>query len=262
MSRPGLWFVLVGLTGCATGLQAQTTDSATSACLRSPACVFPSPGEEAVLPWLSRAAGAARTTTAVMKLLDAAQLERIQELVVRCAQRASADVEREDDVLRGRSPDWAECQRVVHRENGRDVTRGMDLGQKKHAAALKCVQEEVVKRFPDHVSLEPRYQRDPGTGAWSRLDPAQVAEWLQLGMTRRLWGSLVPDIVIHEAGNPDKPQGVYDLKFPCPEDNRPRWGRYSPDQPYFPKNQGQVYRDELLRGKGPVRLITPRGANE
>jgi len=197
----------------------------------------------------------------VMKLLDAAQLERIQELVVRCAQRASADVEREDDVLRGRSPDREECRRVVRRENGRDVTRGMDLGQKKHTAALKCVQVEVLKRFPDHVSLEPRYQRDPGTGAWSRLDPAQVVEWLQLGMTGRLWGSLAPDIVIHEVGNPNKPQGVYDLKFPCPKSNDPQWGTYSPGQPYYPKHQGQVYQQELLGGRPAIRLITPKGAH-
>ncbi|ATB28786.1 hypothetical protein [Melittangium boletus] len=250
------------LSGCvfgSTGLSAQTTDSVTSACLRTAACYTQTPGEEAILPWLSRTVEAARTTHAVMRLLDAAQLARIEELLVQCARRASDEVERADEVLRGRSPDAEECRRVVRRENGRDVTRAMDLGNKKHAAALPCIREELVKRFPDHVSLEPRYQRDPDTGSWIRLDPVQVAEWVQLGLTGRLWGSLAPDIVIHESGNPNKLQRVYDLKFPCPEDNQPRWGRYSPEQPHFPKNQGRAYRDALLGGQHHAHLISPRG---
>ncbi len=250
-------------TGCLghRGLSVQTTDSATSVCLRTPACAARAPGEEALLPWLSRTAEAARTATVVMRLLDAAQLERVQELVVQCVKRASDAVDQSDDVLRGRSPDREECQRVVRRENGRDVTRAMDLGNKKHAAAMDCLRQELGKHYPEHFSLEPRYQKDSDTGRWMRLDPEQVKEWLLLGMTGRLVGSLAPDVVVHEAGNPNKAQSVYDLKFPCPKDNRARWGLYSPNQPHYPKDQGQAYQKELLGGRPLVRLVTPKGVD-
>jgi hypothetical protein len=74
-------FVLVLLTGCATdtslgrarvstetsprapGHYAQTTDSATSGCLRNPSCYTTPPGEEALIPWASRTVEAARTAT-------------------------------------------------------------------------------------------------------------------------------------------------------------------------------------------------------
>ncbi|WP_434383917.1 hypothetical protein [Melittangium boletus] len=251
---------LLGL-GCLgpRGFSVQTTDSATSVCLRTPACVTRAPGEEALLPWLSRTAEAARTATVVMRLLDAAQLGRVQDLVFQCVKQASVAIDQSDDVLRGRSPDREECQRVVRRENGRDVTRAMDLGNKKHAAAMDCIRQELGKHFPEHISLEPRYQKDPDTGRWMRLDPEQVKEWVLLGMMGRLVGSLAPDVVVHEAGNPNKVQGVYDLKFPCPERNEPRWGRYASDHPHFPKSQGDMYQEALLTGQATPRRISPMG---
>ena len=92
-----------------------------------------------------------------------------------------------------------------------------------------------------------------------RLDSEQVKEWLLLGMTGRLVGSLAPDVVVHEAGNPNKVQGVYDLKFPCPDDNHPRWSRYASDHPHFPKSQGDMYREALLTGQATPRRISPMG---
>jgi hypothetical protein len=255
--------VWVWLSGCAagnlSGLRAQSLDSATSGCLRTPACYTQTPGEEAVLPWVSRTVEAARAATTVMRLLDEAQLAQVEALLVRCAREASDAVNQEDEVLQGRSPDQEECRKVVRREQGRDVTRAMELGQRKHERALRCVREGVATLHPEQVSVEPRYQREPGTGVWSRLDPEQVAEWLLLGMKGRLWGSLAPDVVIHEPGNPNKVQRVYDLKFPCPADNAPSWSVYSPGQAHHPKDQGQMYREALLGGKGIPRRVSPRG---
>ena len=255
--------VLMGLSGCAagslSGLRAQGVDSATSGCLRSPACYTQTPGEETVLPWVSRTVDAARTATAVMRLLDAAQVAQVEALLVRCARQASDSVNQEDEALQGRSPDREECRRVVRQEQGRDVTRAMELGQRKHERALQCVREGVAELHPEHVSVEPRYQREPGTGVWSQLAPAQVAEWLLLGMKRRLWGSLAPDVVLHEPGNPNKVQRVYDLKFPCPADNRPQWGKYGPGQPHYPKTQERMYEEALLGGRREARLATPGG---
>jgi hypothetical protein len=59
----------------------QTTDSATSACLRNPACYAPPQGEAPILPWVSHAITAARTAAAVMRLLDAADLARIEQVL-------------------------------------------------------------------------------------------------------------------------------------------------------------------------------------
>jgi hypothetical protein len=84
-----------------------------------------------------------------------------------------------------------------------------------------------------------------------------VAEWLRNGLTSRLWGSLVPDIVIHASGDPNKVQRVYDLKFPCPDDKRAFWGRYAKGQPHHPKNQKAMY-EELGGQEGPA-LATPHG---
>jgi hypothetical protein len=258
-----LLLMLVWLSGCATGsfsgLRAQSLDSATSGCLRTPACYTQTPGEEAVLPWVSRTVEAARAATTVMRLLDEAQLAQVEALLVRCAREASDAVNQEDAVLQGRSPDREECRKVVRQEQGRDVTRAMELGQRKHEWALRCVREGVATLHPEHVGVEPRYQREPGTGVWSQLDPEQVAEWVLLGMKGRLWGSLAPDVVVHEPGNPNKVQRVYDLKFPCPADNDPSWGRYAPGQPHFPKDQGQMYQEALLSGQKLTKLVTPRG---
>ena len=259
------WWVVwacVMASGCAPGGLARPSmlmqDSATSGCLRNPACFTTSPGEEAIIPWLARSANAVRTTTAVLRLLEGAELARIETVLVRCAQQASQAVDAEDEVLGGRRPSAEECRKVVRQENGKDVTRAMELGRKKHLRALDCARLELGKLFPDHVSFEPRYQRDPDTGRWSWLDPRKVREWIELGLTHHLLGSLAPDIVIHASGNPNQLQNIYDFKFPCPADNNPSWSKYRPGHPHHPKSQGDMYEKALLGGKLP-RFATPQG---
>jgi hypothetical protein len=104
---------------------------------------------------------------------------------------------------------------VVRQERGEKVTRAIELGRMKHKEALACIQRELGKLFPDNFTLEPTYKRDPTTGRWLMLDPKLVAKWVSAQLFDLLLGTLVPDIVIHAAGNPNQIQRVYDLKFPC-----------------------------------------------
>jgi len=246
MSRlPGL-SALVLLAGCATNVStrsgasssgashyALTSDTATAGCLRNPACYTTPPGEEAVIPWLSNTVSAARNAAAMAMLLTDAEIALIEKTLTECAQAANQQVNQEDAELQGQEPTREQCRRVVRREGNTDVTRAMELGTKKHDKALECARE-ALKGMAKYVRVEPTYQRDPNTGVWRWIDPKQVKEWLQLGLTAQLWGALVPDIVLHALGNPNQVQLVYDFKFPCPPDNPPKWGRYGPDQPHHP----------------------------
>ncbi|WNG39211.1 hypothetical protein F0U61_40240 [Archangium violaceum] len=266
-SRQPSLLVLLLLTGCATGgpagrpgHYAQATDSATSGCLRNPACYTTPPGEEAIIPWLSRATSAVRATTTVAMMLQEADIKIIERALTDCARAANEQVNQEDEELRGQEPTREQCKKVVRREGTREVTRAMELGTKKHALALDCARKVFAERFSENVRVEPTYQKDPNTGQWRWINPEQVEEWLQLGLTSKLWGALVPDIVLHASGNPNQAQRVYDFKFPCPADNAPSWGAYAKGHPHHPKNQEKMYADALLGGKSKPKPITPKGA--
>ncbi|MFY0565111.1 hypothetical protein ACN28E_14820 [Archangium lansingense] len=260
--------VLVALTllaGC-TGVSphvpsyyAQTTDSATNGCLRNPACYTTRPGEEAVIPWLSRAVDAARTATTVEMVLQDAEIKLVEQTLVQCAQAANEQVNKEDEELRGREPTAEQCRQVVRREGNTEVTRAMDLGARKHKLALDCVRAAFAERFSENVSVEPTYQKESSTGLWRWIDPVQVAEWLKLGLKSQLWGSLVPDLVLHASRNPNQIQRVYDFKFPCPSDKRPSWRPYSKGHPHHPKDQKEMYEEALLGGKGQPGAVTING---
>ncbi|HEX5752177.1 MAG TPA: hypothetical protein VFZ09_38545 [Archangium sp.] len=238
---------------------AQTMDSATNGCLRNPACYKPPPGEEAIIPWLNHTASAARTASTVSMMLEDADVKIIEGLLTRCARQADEKVNKEDDELQGQEPTREQCKKVVRREANREVTRAMELGTRKHELALDCIRAAVTERLAKHISVEPTYQKDPHTGQWRWIDPKQVEEWLQLGLKSKLWGALVPDVVVHAPGNPNQAQRLYDLKFPCPPENDPSWGRYAPGQPHHPKTQEQMYRDALRLEKKDVSFSTPKG---
>lgn len=262
---PPVLAALVLLAGCVgvsprvPGHYAQSTDSATSGCLRNPACYNTMPGEEAVIPWLPRAVDAARAATTVAMMLQDAELKLVEQTLLQCARQADEQVNEEDAELQGREPTPEECRQVVRREGNMEVTRAMDLGNKKHKLALDCVRTAFANRFSDNISVEPTYQKDPSTGSWRWIDPAQVAEWLQIGLKSQLWGSLVPDLVLHASLNPNQVQRVYDFKFPCPSNKGPSWGRYSKGHPNHPKDQKRMYKDALLEGKGQPRAVTIDG---
>ncbi len=212
----------------------QSMDSATNGCLRNPACYLQS-GDEAVMPWLSSSVGAARSTVAVLRLLEAAELARVEELLLQCAKDADFEVN-EREYGPGKRPDDAECEKVVRYEDDKPVRRRVELGVMKHQVAFACVRKKLARLFPDNVSVEPRYGLDPATGRYV--------------LTSRWQGSLRPDIVIHSAGNPNKVQCVYDFKFPCTTASK-RDPLASPDV------RQQLDRYEVL-GDCPPAIITPQ----
>ncbi|HZH17263.1 MAG TPA: hypothetical protein VE057_23110 [Archangium sp.] len=256
---------LVLLAGCAgvnpygPGYYAQTVDSATNGCLRNPACYITRPGEEAIIPWVSRVVDAAHTATTVAMMLQEAEITLVEQTLTQCAQQANEQVNQEDKKLQGREPTREQCQEVVRREGNTEVTRAMELGARKHKLALDCARAAFAERFAENISVEPTYQKDPSKGLWRWIDPAQVAEWLTLGLKSQLWGSLVPDLVLHASRNPNQVQRVYDFKFPCPSGKSPSWGRYSKGHPHHPKNQKEMYEEVLLGDTSKANSVTPKG---
>jgi hypothetical protein len=227
---------------CVTGVSrgtptryAQTLNSAVDGCLRNPACAATAPGEEAIIPGLSRAVSAARTLATLKEFLEEAELRRIEKILVECAQEAEFQVN-EREYGPGRSPDDAECDRLVRDKAGKVVTRAIELGVMKHEAAFACVGRRLLKQFPDHISLEPRYGRDPTTR--------------QYALTDRWTDSLKPDIVLHLARNPNKVQCVYDFKFPCT--------RVSKSNPLYDAARAQLESYDKLGGNCPSAIVTPQ----
>lgn len=265
--------VFLLLAGCATGFPvvstldptrapvqyAQSTDSATAGCLRNPACYNTLPGEEAIIPGLSRAVDAANAATTMSVMLEGMDIKVIERVLTDCAQKANEQVNKEDEELQGQEPTREQCKKVVRMEGGKEVTRAMELGARKHEVALECARQAFAERFTDNVKVEPTYQKDSSTGLWRWVDPKQVEEWLQLRLTSMLWGALVPDIVIHVLGDPNQVRHIYDFKFPCPADNPPAWRRSTRGQPHYPHDQGAMYENALLEGKLAPRFATPQG---
>jgi len=239
-----------GFSGPPPQRYAQSLDSATSGCLRNPAC-YAQTGEEAILPWLERSLHALRTVAATLRLLEAAEVRHVEQVLAQCAKEAHLSV---NDEL-GYNPTEAQCQEVVRREGDTDITRAMDLGRQKHARAVECVRKQLKVHYWDNVSLEPLYQKDSHTGLWRWVDPLQVAQWLSDGLFHLLRGSLVPDVVIHAAGDPNKVQRIYDFKFPCPAGNFAKWNSYPWGHPYFGRDQGQLYKE--LGGQEPPMMLHP-----
>jgi hypothetical protein len=236
--------VLLFQAGCATSASrgtatpthyAQSMNSAVDGCLRNPACAVSTPGDEAVIPWVSRAVDATRTAVTLKEFLDAAELRRVEELLVECAREADFQVN-EREFGPGKYPSDTECDRVVGHKDGEDVTRAMELGTMKHAVAFACVRSRLLSLFPDNISVEPRYGRSSSAG--------------QYALTDRGTGSLRPDIVLHLAGNPNKVQCVYDFKFPCKADSKLA--------PIGPKVRQQLESYDNLGGTCPPAVVTPQ----
>lgn len=256
--RPFLWLLATGvlLVACSAPTMttghfaprhyAQTMDSATSACVRNPACFAPPYGESPLLPWVSRSIAAVRNAAAVLKLLETADLAKIEQVLADCANHASHEVN-ERLLGKGQRPTRQRCVETFKTEpGGRKVTWGMHLGQEKHRVALECVQRELPELFSDHVSLQPTYRYDKRTKKLELLDPRQVDEWLRDGLFGRLLGTLIPDVVVHAAGDLLNIQAVFDFKFPCPADKPASWHEYHREHPYYPSNQKSMYREAFI----------------
>ncbi len=230
-------------------------DSATSACLRNPSCYMPPPGEKAILPWLSRSVQAVQTVSAVVRLLEAAEVARVEQVLKDCANKASSTVD-EQWLGKGTRPARSLCQQTYEVDaRGNKVTWAMHLGREKHRVALECVQRELGETLAEHLRLQPQYRYSPSTRKLELLDPRQVAEWLRDGLYGMLLGTLIPDVVVHAAGNPLRVQAVFDLKFPCPSSNSATWHLYPENHPYRHLDQGEIYK-EAFRVEKPI-LIAP-----
>jgi hypothetical protein len=259
-SGAGMAFVL--LVGCATGgprpgvpgHYAQSMDSATSACLRNPAC-YTQAGNEAIIPWATRAVEAVRTTATVMELLSDADVKLVENALVECVKNADFEVD-EREFGEGKGPTDEQCNEVVRREGSQDVTRAMDLGTKKHEAAFACIKEKLGEQLLRQVTMEPRYKYDPASKRWRMLDPEVVAKWVKDKLFDLLQGTLAPDIVIHEAGNPNRVQRIYDFKFPCLSSKRRKPGEWRSSEGGR-SSQRDRYQDSLGGDEKPA-LVSPR----
>jgi hypothetical protein len=264
-----VWGALVLLAGCATGggwgrstgmghpvpgHYAQTADSATSTCLNNPAC-YTQVGDEAIIPWLTRTASAVRTTAAVMKFLETADVKLVEQILVECVKDAHDEVNKGEFGEEGYIPTDEQCNEVVRREGDQDVTRAMDLGTKKHERASECVKDKLGGRLLQNVTVGPRYKYDPVSKRWRMLDPEAVAKWIEEKLFELLRGTLAPDVVMHATGNPDKVQRVYDFKFPCLSSRKsnPGWRRSQGQR----KDQRDKYGD-ALGGEDDPALISPQ----
>lgn len=256
------------LGACSTALSArpaaprqyaQSMDSATSTCLRNPNCYTAPLGEEAILPWLSRSLGAVRSTASVLKLLDAAELARIEQVLYDCALEASTQVN-EKLLGKGNRPTQKLCQETFATDaRGNPVTWAMHLGREKHRVALECVARNLGDAFAEHHSLQPQYRYNRKTKVLELLDPRQVEEWLRDGLWDKLLGTLIPDVVIHASGNPLSIQEVYDFKFPCSPNRSPAWNVYPDDHPYQGLNQGEIYLEALKPQNRPAQVAPGYG---
>lgn len=99
---------------------AQSWDSATSACLRNPACYASQSQGDAIIPWVSRSLGAVRAAVTVVRLLEAAELARVEQVLKDCANEATTQVN-EQLVGKGKRPTRELCQETFATD-----ARGLD----------------------------------------------------------------------------------------------------------------------------------------
>jgi len=210
-------------------------NSAVDGCLRNPACVVSTPGDEATIPWLTRAVQAVRATITLKEFLDEAELRLVEAILVECAKEADFQVN-EREYGPGKSPDDAECDRLVRDKDGREVSRAIELGTMKHEVAFACVERRLLTRFPDNISVEPRYGKNPSTGGYV--------------LTGRWKDSFKPDIVLHLMRNPSKVQCVFDFKFPCT--------RHGKSNPLNDEVLRQLSDYDKLGGNCPSAIVTPQ----
>ncbi|MCY1047660.1 hypothetical protein OV208_40560 [Corallococcus sp. bb12-1] len=233
----GGWVALLCLS-CVSGpgQYKQTADSATNVCFRNPAC-YSQTGNDAILPWVGRAARAATAAHATQRVLEAADVARIEYLLVECAKEAHFKIN-EREYGEGKSPDDAECLREVGKDKAGDpILQQTELGRMKHERAFKCVQQKILRLFPDNISIEPRYGPHGKSGGYA--------------LTNQWAGSMKPDIVTHAAGQPGQVQCVYDFKFPCIKSKK--------EYPFSNfETREQITLHKQLKGKCNPAIVTPQ----
>ncbi|WP_375760728.1 hypothetical protein [Corallococcus exercitus] len=250
------WLLLCGCQSAGGGQTRreyqQTLDSGTNACRHNPAYC----ADMAVPAGVRATAQAGASVAGALRAMDATAETRLRELLTSCATEADLDVNLR--MFDGKTPTAKQCQEQVGTDAaGQPITRAMQLGQEKHAVALRCVQARLSVERPGGFSLEQRYGYDMKKGTLRLITRAQVEAWLRSGQAGQLLGTLVPDVVIH-LGDPLMAEAVFDFKFPCPVSNPASWRRYPRSHPYWGKTQGQMYEQAL--GVQPWRIVPILGA--
>lgn len=180
--------------------------------------------------------------------------DELEERLVECAVQA----ERQGNArfFENRSPTRQECREVVGRDRcGNPITRAMQLGKQKHVLVLQCAEEVLKELWAAPYSIEQRYRYYPNARFVETISPEKETRMIAEGCTDELRGTIKPDLVLHADRNLLRSALTLDFKFPCPEDNRPRWTVYGEGSPYDGRTQEQVYEDAL---GGDALLVSPR----
>ena len=228
-------------TGRQTLRQVVGFDSYSSACGNYPAqCAAAAGKEGAAAAGAASAAGVYRAAQVVASVIDRTLLERIEQALKECVDLARSEVLVRNGFKSG--PTREDCNEVVGKGNrGEPVTRAMQMGLEMHEVAARCAQERLSLVKPGGFRIEQRYRYDPVTGVVTPLSKVHVDMLIREGRAAELSGTLVPDVVIHEEGNPARVQEVYDFKTPCKNTDEPeRWRQYQ-SGPYYGRSQGDVY---------------------
>lgn len=231
---------------------AQSLDSASAACRQNPAYCAAVAGEEAVVPLQVRAVAQVAAAGKAWAALEESERKGIEAILVQCAQWADTQVNWKE--FGGNAPTQAECRKQVGGTAEHPITRGMTLGNEKHALAMQCALEKLGNAYPGRFSLQKRYRLHPKTRQLEHIPHKKELEMLRNG-GGELVGSVVPDVVIH-TGNPLEAQWVYDFKFPCPEDNPGTWRNLGRNNPIGARNQYEAY---TITFNVRANIITPKG---
>lgn len=174
-------------------------------------------------------------------------LATAEQAIVRCARTADQQVN--DHHFQGKSPSADLCRQL---KAGEKITWAVYLGLFKHEQAWPCLREALELLLPRGYWLHPRFRRDDQTGKWKFLGQGEVDKLVAEQGWKGLEGSIEPDLILLNK------QGfivrVYDLKFPCPESNPPRWTTYG-SGPWQDWSQGDLYSSAL---RAPAWIVSPQ----
>jgi hypothetical protein len=186
---------------------------------------------------------------------DEDKARELQERLVECARQAEQQVN--FPLFGNRPPTRAECGEELEVDGcAEPITRAMLLGRQKHTLALACAREVLSQLWPTPFSIEQRYRFHPYSKLLETISREEAQQLIKDGCTKKLWGTIKPDIVLHADYNLLQAALILDFKFPCPPSNRPKWTDYGATSAYPNSTQGQIYKKAL---GGDVFLLTPQG---
>ncbi|XXF77553.1 hypothetical protein P2318_31545 [Myxococcaceae bacterium GXIMD 01537] len=220
-------------------------DSYTTHCARNPAPCVVKP--EPPLPAPPTVSAAASTATAVgaLVLRDSKTLDDLERLLVECAAKADAEVNRR--WFGDRGPTRKECDDevdVVADGCVEHIPGAIALGREKHAVAAACARK-ALEEGGYVFSLEPRYRFYRESRILERVGREEEARLLAKGCTRELWRTIKPDVVLHSLTGRESPCRVFDFKFPCYPGRKPTWTLYKDPSAFAGASQGTIYSEAL-----------------